>query len=123
MFEERPQLEQPELLSLIYFQRAYKELTDDERAHTTEQVAYLVFGEATPKPTQPYLRTGLIASVSNEAWTTVTLDHEYADMVVVASANYAVDSAPLVTSARAVPIPASRRRVRSDRRIMVEFPS
>ena len=66
---------------------------DTERNHTTEQVAYLVFGEA-PTPAEPYLRHGIITLSSADGWQPVTLDHTYDSMVVVATPNYDNASAP-----------------------------
>jgi hypothetical protein len=64
-----------------------------------ERVAYIVFGDLREPPT-PNLRTGTVSNVSNSEWTTVTLDHTYESMVVVASASYHAGNPPLVTRVR-----------------------
>ncbi|NLX56889.1 MAG: tandem-95 repeat protein, partial [Planctomycetaceae bacterium] len=69
---------------------------DQERVHTAEQVAYLVFGERS----EPHLQTGTVDNVNTTTWTTVTLDHTYNSMVVVASASYAAGDPPLATRVR-----------------------
>jgi len=69
-------------------------LSDPERWHIAEQVAYLVFGP--PPPTDPNLRTGSISGVTTE-WQTVDVVDTYNSMVVVASANYDTAGVPLVT--------------------------
>jgi len=46
------------------------------------------------------LEEGVVSGVGNSGWTTVTLDHSYASMVVVASPNYTETSVPLVTRVR-----------------------
>lgn len=45
---------------------------------------------------QPNLRTGVVTGVSSDGWTTVSLDHTYASMVVVAGANYDAAARPAV---------------------------
>ncbi len=74
---------------------------DAERNHIPEQLAYLVFGEATSSDS-PELRTGIATSVLSPgtSWTTVALDHRYADPVVVATANYGPDLGPAVIRIR-----------------------
>jgi hypothetical protein len=75
-------------------------LFDTERSHTTEQLGFVAFDGITSGNVAPYLRTGIVSGVTNTGWTTVTLppDHDYDDrMVVVATANYAESSPPLVT--------------------------
>jgi hypothetical protein len=74
--------------------------TDAERGHTTEQMAYLVFGTSVPQGTQPNLRTGLVTNVGSAAWVEVTLDTTYDNMVVVATPSYAAGDPPLVTRIR-----------------------
>ncbi|MGI9292371.1 MAG: hypothetical protein ACR2PS_00185 [Pseudomonadales bacterium] len=79
------------------------QLFDSERSHTTEQVAFLIFGTAIPGPPvsshQPKLQTGVLSNVS-DAWQLVTLPDTYSDMVVVASAQYDAGMAPAVTRVR-----------------------
>jgi len=48
-------------------------------------------------PTVLNLESGLLAGVSTDAWTTVTLANAYTSMVVVATPNYGATSPPLVT--------------------------
>ena len=72
---------------------------DAERVHLEERVAYVVFGDLRDPPT-PNLRTGTVSNVGNSAWTTVTLDHTYASMVVVSSPNYGSGDPPLMTRVR-----------------------
>ncbi len=64
--------------------------------------------------TGPYLRTGVISSVTNTGWTTVTLDRAYSSMVVVLTANH--DGAvPLVTRMRNANPGGNTFEVRVDR--------
>jgi len=72
------------------------QLADSERNHTTEQVAYLVFGDLIPSSPDPYLEKGVVTDVSNTAWTTVPLAHTYNSMVVVAAVNYDNSQPPMV---------------------------
>ena len=74
---------------------------DTERSHTSEQVAYVVFGEPLPVSAGPFLQTGVIPNVSSSGWTTVSLAHAYESMVVIASANYDASQAPTIVRVRA----------------------
>lgn len=60
------------------------QLQDNERGHTTEEVAYLAFGDTSIITTGPQLVGGRIDNVT-EAWQTVSLPYLYRNMVVVAS--------------------------------------
>ena len=71
------------------------QIYDTERAHISEQVAYIVFGSADQTSDNPHLRQGVVTGVGN-SWKTVTLDHSYNSMVVVASPNYDAADPPLV---------------------------
>jgi hypothetical protein len=71
------------------------QIGDSERNHTTEQVAYIVFGDLITS-SDPYLQEGVVSGVTNTAWTQVTLDHTYNAMVVVASPNYDNSQPPMV---------------------------
>ena len=77
------------------------QLLDSERSHTTEQVAFVVFDDDSTSAAPSYLQTGLITGVSSapDQWTTVTLDHAYTSMVVVATPRYD-NGPPLVTRVR-----------------------
>lgn len=68
---------------------------DGERSHSTEQVAFIAFGEISTTPVSPNLRTGTVIC-GNESWETVSLDHTYASMVVIASAEYEAAGTPAV---------------------------
>jgi hypothetical protein len=74
---------------------------DTERSHTSEQVAYVVFGEPLPVSAGPFLQTGVVPAVSSTGWTTVSLAHAYESMVVIASANYDANQAPTIVRVRA----------------------
>jgi hypothetical protein len=76
------------------------QLTDPERWHIDEQVAYLVFDQPDDQTSAPKLNTGAVANVWNTQWTTVTLNDTYDSMVVVASAQYDLGDVPLVTRIR-----------------------
>ena len=76
------------------------QMNDSERNHTTEQVAYLVFGEPYPTGDDPYLETGTVSNVATTGWSTVNLPHTYNSMVVVASANYDKTQPPMVVRIR-----------------------
>jgi PKD repeat protein len=73
---------------------------DSERGHTTEQVAYIVFGTRPQPGADPHLQRGIVQGVDNTAWTTVNLPRSYASMVVVASANYDKTMPPLAVRVR-----------------------
>jgi hypothetical protein len=74
---------------------------DTERSHTSEQVAYVVFGQPLPVSAGPFLQTGVVPSVSSTGWTTVSLAHAYESMVVIAAANYDANQAPTIVRVRA----------------------
>ena len=76
------------------------QMNDSERKHTSEQVAYIVFGETPPAGDDPYLETGSVSNVSTTDWTTVSLAHTYNSMVVVASTNYDKTQPPMVVRVR-----------------------
>ncbi len=78
------------------------QLNDSERVHITEQVSYLIFGEAMAVSEGPYLATGVVTDVSTAGWTTVPLSRAYDAMVVVASVNYDASLPPLVARVRTV---------------------
>ena len=65
-------------------------VTDDDgdftTATTTVEIAEPVSG--------PNLHHGVVSGVGSAGWTTVTLNHSYATMVVVATANYEASDAP-----------------------------
>ncbi len=71
---------------------------DAERSHTTEQVAFIAFGDITP-PAGPSIRTGTVSCSSN-GWSSVTMDHSYDSMVVIGSAQYPAGGAPAVVRVR-----------------------
>jgi hypothetical protein len=89
-------------------------LFDSERSHTAEQLAVLALDGTPSGDVAPYLRTGIVSGVSN-SWTTVTLDHSYASMVVVATPNYDSASPPLVARVREVAGNSSQFQVKVDR--------
>ncbi len=64
-------------------------------------------------PPFPYPETGVVSGVTNDAWTTVTLDHEYDFMVVVCNPNYDKNTPPLVV--RVQNASANQFEVRVDR--------
>ena len=93
-------------LKLIYDEDQYG---DEERAHTTEQVAYIVFGE------DPGLvvEKGTVADAS-DSWTTVTLTEDFNSPVVVATPvlpNSSTD--PVVTRVRNVTATSFEVRVQT----------
>lgn len=71
---------------------------DTERGHTTEQVAFIAFGDIAP-PAGPSIRTGTV-SCSSSGWASVTMDHSYDSMVVIGSAHYPAGDAPAVVRIR-----------------------
>jgi hypothetical protein len=76
------------------------QIGDSERNHTSEQLAYLVFGTPAPQSDDPYLEQGLVSSVDNGAWVEVELSRTYDSMVVVATPAYDETQPPLVTRIR-----------------------
>jgi hypothetical protein len=71
-------------------------LSDPERNHGAEQVAYVVFGSFYAPADDPYLQRGVVAGVDNQGWTRVQFGRSYNSMVVIPSANYDASSVPLV---------------------------
>jgi len=74
------------------------QLADAERIRTTDQLAYLAFGEPVTGPI-PKLAMGTLSNVS-DAWQTVTLPESYDDMVVIATPEYSPSDLPVVTRIR-----------------------
>lgn len=71
---------------------------DSERIRTTDQLAFFAFGEIV-EGSSPQLASGVATNVG-DAWQTITLPHTYADMVVVATPEYAASDLPVVTRIR-----------------------
>jgi len=72
------------------------QIKDTERNHTTEQVAYIVFGTAPEPSPGPFLERVVIDNVSSSDWTSVSLGHSYNSLVAVCSPNYDDSVPPLV---------------------------
>jgi len=77
------------------------QVKDSERAHTSEQVGYLVFGDVTPPPVSQDIKlaTGVLENVGSD-WQTVTLPESYESMVVVGTPNYGAGQLPAVVRIR-----------------------
>lgn len=74
------------------------QLQDAETSHADEQVAYILFSK--PSPTKyPNVRSAELHNISDE-WQTITLDHTYNSMVVVATVLTEAGNPPLVTRIR-----------------------
>ncbi|MBX2821080.1 MAG: T9SS type A sorting domain-containing protein [Rhodothermaceae bacterium] len=82
------------------------QIGDSERAHTTEQVAYLVFESNVnvtfggDPPVTSSLETAIVSGVSSSSWTAVTLDNTYTSMVAVCSIVYQNNTIPEVVRMR-----------------------
>ena len=72
------------------------QIKDPERNHTTEQVAYIVFGTVSAPSPGPFLERVVVNNVGSSAWTTVNLSRSYASLVAVCSPNYDSSTPPLV---------------------------
>lgn len=67
------------------------QLSDSERSHSAEQVAYVAFAPA-PPPVSVEFGTALVGSVPS----LIQLDHSYQSPVVVCSVRYANNTVPVV---------------------------
>ena len=73
-------------------------LGDEERSHTTEQVAFVIF-EDEAFGTVDWIETGVVPQVT-ETWRSVTLQNTFSNMVVVATPTVDAGDAPLVPRIR-----------------------
>lgn len=76
------------------------QFANSERQHTTEQIAFVAFGQPLQLGDDPMLVQGSVADVDNSQWVNITLPNRYDSMVVVASANYDENSEPLIVRVR-----------------------
>ena len=75
------------------------QISDRERNHIAEQVAYFVLGRSETTLIQIPHEAGVV-TVDSQEWTIVTLSHQYDSMVVVTTPNYGGDSPPSVVRIR-----------------------
>ncbi len=73
---------------------------DDERRHTSEQVAYVVLEGPDAPPPPRLLTNGVSTEISTDTWTTVTLDRQFESMVVIATPRVVAGMPPLVPRIR-----------------------